>query len=425
MSLAVAPGKGRVHRFEGAVAFCPRPISELRAILGTSDDKTLFQKLAALVVSRGFDADPFVVVRTNDAPAVFVFGDITVDASGESIDGRTASTWIERPLPEEFTLQGGDLSQLDEFADCDLIVGTVGAAGFSFSQGADLPKTQSSVQTPGATEAETEQPSVETQDLADLPSTEVVPEPASTVQPVTSAEESAELAQLEEEDEDDFDPFAEPDLVDLEMIGSVPAPEIEVAAPELEAELDLADETILPATVEESDHDRSGSSSQPSGVRPPPTAIPPATTTGRSEPVGLRPAPTASAAPLSGKPNRAEPDVAVEQRVRSAGPATLRVDDGQQIEVGSGVYVGRYPSKKGLPEGIGEVVVQGEDISRVHWALVAEMSGAFAVEDLGSTSGTKTVGPDGIEQPLNPGARRIIGSGTKIIFGDRWALFER
>ncbi len=102
----------------------------------------------------------------------------------------------------------------------------------------------------------------------------------------------------------------------------------------------------------------------------------------------------------------------------------LRFDDGQEHEVTGGLYVGRHPTKMGLPDGYGTVVVTGQHVSRVHWKLV--VGHRIEVVDLGSTTGTTVVLPaTGIQYSVGAEDQPMeIVPGTKINFGDRWAVFE-
>jgi len=102
----------------------------------------------------------------------------------------------------------------------------------------------------------------------------------------------------------------------------------------------------------------------------------------------------------------------------------LQLDDGQVIIIHSNLYLGRYPTKSGLPSGYQPVVVRGEHVSRVHWALVVSETGELTAKDLGSTGGTyiedATVGKRialtaGDEYPLRPE--------STVRFGDRWAKY--
>ncbi len=460
MKLTVAPGEGRVHRSSDAVAFCPVPIPELGDIVRSGGKGSLFRLLAELIVSRSFAITPFVVLRLGDEPTLFLYGDLAVTVSGEQIDGRSTSTWIERPLTKTFSLEAGDTERVSNYADCDLSAGTVAADGFILapndtiepSPASDVPASIPAAElAPADTPADVQAASSDGPTPIGLfPARDAAPSGLASAPEVEEAGSSTATgshdlppvphapAPIDNTvgtiDDDDFDPFAEPDVVNLELIGSVAAPETANEFVPFEPSLPSDPESVV---VDESD-DRTIASdatppldpprgSAPPGLRAPPSSIPRAAVHRDN----IEPA----AVPPPGGFSPPTPGTGVGQApVADASPALdhvddrramLRVDDGQLHAVGSGLYVGRYPSKKGLPDGYGEVVVQGEDISRVHWRITAEPTGALAVEDLGSTSGTSTVGPDGVAQRLDPGMRRIIGPGTKIVFGDRWAMLER
>lgn len=400
MKLMVVPGIGRVHRSDRAVAFCSGQSPDLAAIIQDSDSQALFQKLAMLVVSTEFKHSPFMVLRLGEERTMFLFGDLDVKTGDECFNGTTATTWIEMPVATGAPLRVGDTNESSNYEDCDLQSGTVAGSGFVLVPGGLSSTRETSL--PTAT--------------SDPGTPEGVPIGIKPLEDTSSARESVQtktvVELIEVEDNDDFDPFEDPQTVDLDSIGTVIVAETEsqpsedqdcIPQPEVpEVDLDLEDMTIPPSHEDDLPELRS----KPLNLRAAPTTIP-APAGASSPPVPkLRSAPSNNPTPKTGL-------------------ATIRVDDGQVVQFAVGLYIGRYPGKQGVPAGYDELVVQGEEISRVHWALTIEPSGAVAVEDLGSTSGTTTIGADGIEQPLAKGARRIVGPNTKILFGNRWVLFER
>ena len=101
----------------------------------------------------------------------------------------------------------------------------------------------------------------------------------------------------------------------------------------------------------------------------------------------------------------------------------INIDDGQSIQLSNGAYVGRFPSKGGLPPGYDGVVVRGEHVSRVHWALDILAGQQLSIRDMGSSSGTFLDPPDHHGQPVEvpAGSSMPITPGSVIHFGDRWA----
>jgi len=103
----------------------------------------------------------------------------------------------------------------------------------------------------------------------------------------------------------------------------------------------------------------------------------------------------------------------------------LCFDDGQVVPVSSTTYVGRFPTRSGIPTGCESVVVRGEHVSRVHWALLVDEQRRCIVKDLGSTGGTFVDDVQFQSQiPLRNGDEYLITSNTTVRFGDRWARFE-
>ena len=98
----------------------------------------------------------------------------------------------------------------------------------------------------------------------------------------------------------------------------------------------------------------------------------------------------------------------------------LRFDDGQEIVIGNGVYVGRHPTKNGLPDGYHGTTIRGEHVSRVHWEL-SLTNGVPQIRDLGSGSGTEV---ESQGQRIPATAQGVdIAVGATVHFADRWATY--
>ncbi|MGW9413327.1 RDD family protein [Arthrobacter cupressi] len=127
-------------------------------------------------------------------------------------------------------------------------------------------------------------------------------------------------------------------------------------------------------------------------------------------------------------PGSAHPDDDVERTqlrpgVQAAAPAVLRIrlDDGQNVEVGASLLIGRNPAAMA-----GESVEQlvpvsdpGRSISKTHLQLRREGDGVW-VTDRNSTNGSAVTTPDGIQSRLVPGEAVFVRPGSTVQFGDRF-----
>jgi hypothetical protein len=103
----------------------------------------------------------------------------------------------------------------------------------------------------------------------------------------------------------------------------------------------------------------------------------------------------------------------------SADRVVLVLDSGTRLDVATTLLVGRIPVN---PEGQDHPVYAWPDLSRsmskTH-ALLEWTGTVLWVTDLGSSNGTRLLGPDGSLQPLVPGLRGPAGLGWTVQFGDR------
>ncbi|MFC8040434.1 RDD family protein [Paenarthrobacter sp. NPDC057355] len=122
----------------------------------------------------------------------------------------------------------------------------------------------------------------------------------------------------------------------------------------------------------------------------------------------------------------AHPDDDVERTQMRAGAARaqavlrIRVDDGQDIQLGGSVLLGRNPAAQP-----GEVVEQllpvsdpGRSISKTHLHLRVDGDGVW-VTDRNSTNGSAVTTPDGLQTRLTPGEASFVRPGSTVHFGDR------
>ncbi|MFK0007345.1 RDD family protein [Paenarthrobacter sp. NPDC090520] len=98
----------------------------------------------------------------------------------------------------------------------------------------------------------------------------------------------------------------------------------------------------------------------------------------------------------------------------------IRVDDGQDVQLGGTVLVGRNPAPQP-----GEATQQllpvsdpGRSISKTHLHLRVDGDGVW-VTDRNSTNGSAVTTPDGIQTRLHPGEAVFVRPGSTVHFGDR------
>jgi len=98
----------------------------------------------------------------------------------------------------------------------------------------------------------------------------------------------------------------------------------------------------------------------------------------------------------------------------------ITVDDGQDVQLGGSVLVGRNPAPQP-----GENVEQllpvsdpGRSISKTHLHLRVDGDGVW-VTDRNSTNGSAVTTPDGIQTRLHPGDAVLVRPGSTVHFGDR------
>ncbi len=366
------------------VAFSSGPIDGLYQLLLQEPTEVVFKRLASLVVENDFTLPAFLVVRTGSFPAAFVYGDADLICSGASttITGSSSSTWIERPLENEEALRFhvGSISDDDRVAiDTRLVLGCVPAAGLSFG----IPEEK-----PSPEDAEPE-----VDPIWQPPEPEVLSDPH----------------ELEIDVDPDWDPRADPEPIDLAVIGSSPT-----VSPEHPATPEISDHLIAEPQVEPD--------------QPPIQATEPARFDNKSILETTRPAEPSSGGMFPSTLPRetdAQPLLIPEPARQNPTQGRLAFDDGQITNIVVGAYVGRFPVKNGLPEGYEGVVVRSEHVSRTHWEVFTD-SGIAYVRDLGSHNGTSLQGPDDQEaQSLQAHEPTELLPDSVIHFGDRWARYER
>ncbi len=157
----------------------------------------------------------------------------------------------------------------------------------------------------------------------------------------------------------------------------------------------------------------------------PPSAPRPTTAAQQLAPVTPQPhviqQPSAPAAGYAG-----HPDDDVERTQMRPGTARaqavlrIRIDDGQDVQLGGSVLLGRNPAAQP-----GEAVEQllpvadpGRSISKTHLHLRVDGDGVW-VTDRNSTNGSAVTTPDGLQTRLHPGQAVLVRPGSTVHFGDR------
>ena len=98
----------------------------------------------------------------------------------------------------------------------------------------------------------------------------------------------------------------------------------------------------------------------------------------------------------------------------------IRIDDGQDVQLGGTVLLGRNPAPQP-----GEATQQllpvsdpGRSISKTHLHLRVDGDGVW-VTDRNSTNGSAVTTPDGLQTRLQPGVAVFVRPGSTVHFGDR------
>ncbi|NHW49335.1 FHA domain-containing protein [Paenarthrobacter sp. MSM-2-10-13] len=181
-------------------------------------------------------------------------------------------------------------------------------------------------------------------------------------------------------------------------------------------------------------------SHDPNQWRPPSMPFPPAPQTATAAPQApapQTPAPQASApqvpapqavtiTPQDTLAVTAHPDDDVELTQMRPGAARaqavlrIRVDDGQDIQLGGSVLLGRNPAPQAgeSVEQLLPVTDPGRSISKTHLHLRVDGDGVW-VTDRNSTNGSAVTTPDGLQTRLNPGEASFVRPGSTVHFGDR------
>lgn len=378
MMIKLVPGEGLVSVNRHFLIWTSEPTTQMLSQFesGTED---VFKVLAAAVIGADFEVPPFVAVDLLRNQAM-VFGDAELRTSSGLHTGLSTSTWIETrvDLSAGLAVNGG--SGADEWSN--LVEGKVRAAGFVLT----AEETAASSEAPDAVEGS----NAEIGSSGQKSPTEHVPhEPKN--QP-----ELTELSSLKDDHE-----------VPMDLFNEIPSDEIETDQfdEDITIVADFSTGTSTPSEPETMTY---------SGT--PPELSPQSHSDSDGGFLPLRP---------PGIPQLKAPQIRADQFAPTIGPSalTVRFDDGQEADIDRGLYVGRYPTKNGVPYGYMTITIRSEHVSRIHWEI--DLSGAQpSIRDLGSLDGLllKTDGGEPVEVPPN-GSAQIDGE-VRVEFGDRWAEIQ-
>ncbi|WP_347110438.1 RDD family protein [Paenarthrobacter sp. S56] len=98
----------------------------------------------------------------------------------------------------------------------------------------------------------------------------------------------------------------------------------------------------------------------------------------------------------------------------------IRVDDGQDVQLGGDALLGRNPAPQPGEDNhqLLPVADPGRSISKTHLHLRVDGGGVW-VTDRNSTNGSAVTTPDGIQTRLQPGVAVFVRPGSTVQFGDR------
>ncbi|MFJ5955630.1 RDD family protein [Paenarthrobacter sp. NPDC092416] len=146
----------------------------------------------------------------------------------------------------------------------------------------------------------------------------------------------------------------------------------------------------------------------------PPVAPRPAAVVQQPEPAGGNPAPDAH---VDDDMERTRIRAGA---VRAKAVLRIRVDDGQDVQLGATLLIGRNPAAQPgeVAEQLLPVSDPGRSISKTHLHVRADGDGVW-ITDRNSTNGSAVTTPDGIQTRLHPGEAVFVRPGSTVHFGDR------
>lgn len=375
MMIKLVPGDGLVSLNRRFLIWTSEPTTSILSQFefGAED---VFKEVAAAVIRADFEVPPFVAVDLLRNQAM-VFGDAELRTSSGLHKGLSTSTWVETGVDLTSELAVNAKSGADEWSN--LVEGKVRAGGFVVTA---EDTTMSSLAPAAVERSDAETTSRKEDSTTPYVQTEQKGQP-----------KSADLSSLEDDSETPLELFKE-------------TPTDEVAREQFDGDITIVADfsTGTGATREPETMTYSGTSPELSEQS-------------QSDSLGgfvpLRP---------PGTPQLRAPQIELDQQAPPISPRALvvRFDDGQEAEIDRGLYVGRYPTKNGVPHGYKAITIRSEHVSRVHWEV--DLSGAQPlIRDLGSLDGLllKTDGSESVE--VHPNGSAQIDGEVRVEFGDRWA----
>lgn len=443
------------------VVFLSEPDEELIALItgNENDHHALFKQLGSAIIKSGFKLPSFVLVTVDGRPLVFAYGDIKL-AGGPNrtaIKSNSAFTWVERELTDEeaslLTIERLDAEEtFAAVADCHLEQGYVPADNFLLER---VPATATAEAETRPMPAFDDAPPTEAPALtrwALTPDGDLGPNSTNGDLGANSANGSFDHSYTDRGyNDDDADRTS---MLPTYLTGSPVGSDVYA----------LSDDPVETGAAEpatngayEPDDDRADDAAAFGRVDAPAEDLATADRGRSSEPYRFADAAGSNGSSLSGGGSGSYPPPSAPAGAETLVPSawsyspddrpaaddaadhhgwddhqvdngtlygTLTFDDGQSIEVRQSIYVGRYPTKHGLPPGYEAVVVTSDHVSRIHWELVCD-GRSVSVADLGSTTGTSVRRSDDVQPVrLSAGHLRVIDDDTVITFGDRTARFR-
>lgn len=388
--LRVIPGTGLVSRTDRFLIWADEGSIDIAELAESAGDAA-FKRVGAAVLEADFDMPAFAIVDLERSTAL-VFGAAVLQTGSEALDGATSSTWIERGLEscENLALNVASGSP-DE--STNLLLGAVRGAGWALGEIVSAESEAADSGAEGSTESRG--PELDKEAAAKSKDAEAEGAEFEQVDLVTEAQASAPSAPGPQEGSVYQDSVS----VDLVVDGADSETETDmfegdltqVAKPSLSAPATMVWDST--ATDETTDSEE------------------------RQEALGVPESPMRSPGVPRLRPVEQQPEDLIPAPRESI---RVKFDDGQEITVDRGVYVGRNPTKRGVPDGYDTITIRSEHVSRVHWEL--DLAGrTVLLRDLGSASGL-TLTSDGLEpMQLDSGAEAILEGNVRIDFADRHA----
>lgn len=405
-SVRVISGDGLIARDDRYLIWSADPALDILTCLRTAEDDG-FKALGSMVLEYDFETAPFAVIDF-DRSTGFVFGAVTLSTDNGILDGTTTSTWIEKSL-ESCTGLALNAEAGDPDIATDVIRGLVRGSGWVMS---DYVPKQSAPTVPheAETDNETKGESTEEAEIESLDPQSEVEEILGNGEALASEPDGPQVEVLlppGNSTQVQYDEFeTEPDLVEpvaterdanSVVVDLMEGNEAALADP-FNGDVTMVASMINgPSTVSYDSQERDQADDIAEVLDGPPLRSP-------------------------GKPQLRSRDADEDDLRPSFRNPSVRVrfDDGQEVELERGMYVGRHPTKNGLPVGYSSVTIRGEHVSRIHWEL--DLGGDLPIiRDLGSISGL-TLQAEGLDpMDVSPDGEAALAGPVRVEFADRWA----